>query len=312
MFLNALKNNNFLSYFYYLLLAVGFGISVFQSEVVVNDFAFIDLSHFIGLVWLYRVMFLIFWLTSVFWVNRLMVKYKILDFKGGLPVFLYLLMSFAFWQSFISLDILLAILFLLFLLEQLMIIYQNQGRLYQSMNIGLLFGCAAFFYFPLLLIFPWAIFALSVYKTMKWRDYVFPIFGAIIPFYLYSTFQFFNSFPNKLFTQNNISFEIPHAVGKLFQRSSLFVFTAVILLLIVFNSYVRKRTQTLKNRVFHDVVLLLFLGAIVISFFGANSFAELSFLLFPLTFLGAMYFDNYKKKWFFDFLVILFFVFYFI
>lgn len=312
MLLNALKNNDFSLYFYYLLLATGFSVAVFQSEISVNDFAFVDLHHFFGADWLYRSLFLLFWLTTVFWVNRLMAKYKILDLKGGLPAFLYLLMSFAFWQTFLSLDIILSILFLLFMLEQLMIIYHNQARLYQSMNIGLLFGCASFFYFPLLLIFPWAIIALSVYKTLKWRDYVFPIFGAIIPFYVYSCFQFFNDLPNKLFTQITISFEIPKALGELFKHSYLFVFTAVILLLVVFSSYVKKRTQTLKNRVFYDALLLLFVGIIVLSFFGANSFAELSFFLFPLSFLGAMYFDAYKRKWFFDVLVIGYFVLYFL
>ena len=312
MFLNALKNNDFLSYFFYLLLAVGFGISVFQCDILPSDWTFVDLVQLLGARWIYQLLFLILWLISVFWVNRLMVKYKILDLKGGLPIFLYLIFSFAFWQSSISLDILLSILFLFFLLEQLMIIYQNQGRLYQSMNIGLLFGFAAFFYFPLLLIFPWAIFALSVYKTLKWRDYVFPIFGATVPFYLYSCFQFFNNLPNKLITQNNIAFEIPNALGKLFQHSYSFVFIASILLLVIFNSYVKKRTQTLKNRVFYDVLLLLFFGTIVLSFFGANSFAELSFFIFPLCFLGAMYFDAYKRKWFFDVLVIAFFVLYFL
>ncbi|MFZ9848554.1 MAG: DUF6427 family protein [Flavobacteriales bacterium] len=227
-----------------------------------------------------------------------------MDFKGGLPIFLYMIMSLVFWKPAASIDLMLSIVFLLFLMEQLMIIHQSQGKPYQSMNVGFLFGCATFFYFPLILIFPWAIFALSVYKTLKWRDYIFPLFGAVIPYYLYSCFQFFNDLPNKLFMQKNIAFEIPQALGKIIFESYLFLFTAVILLLVVFYSYVSKRTQTLKNRVFHDVILLIFLGVLVLSFFGANSITELSFLLFPLTFLGSMYFDNFKKKWLFDVFVI--------
>ena len=226
MFLNALKNNDFLSYFYFLLLIVGFGISVFSGDIFVSNLSLIDLNYvFQNAEWLYRLLFLLFWLTTVFWVNRLMSKYKILDLKGHLPVFIYLLMSFSFWQSSISLEIILAVLFLLFLFEQLMIVYQNQGKLYQSLNLGLLFGSASFFYFPLILIFPWAIFSLSVYKTMKWRDYMFPVFGIAIPYYLYSVFQFFNDLPNFLLHKKLIAFELPKAIVDLFQNSYIFLFT---------------------------------------------------------------------------------------
>ena len=202
MFLNTLKNNEFLSYFLYLLLVVAFAFSAFSSNIMVNDFAFVDLLALcLGSSVLYTVLFLSFWVLSVFWINRLMTKYKILDLKGGLPIFLYALLSFTFFQTEISLDIILAILFFLFLFEQLMIVYQTQGWLYQSLNLGLLFGCAVFFYFPLVILFPWVIIALSSYKSLKWRDFILPFCGALIPFYLYSAFQFFNDQSNILFTK---------------------------------------------------------------------------------------------------------------
>jgi hypothetical protein len=305
MFLNALKNNDFLSYFFFLLLAVGFSISVFNNDIFVSNLSLIDLKNLLsGADWLYRILFLFFWLSTVFWINRLMVKYKILDIKGHLPVFLYMLTSFAFWQTSFSLEIILSLLFLLFLLEQLMIVFQNQGRPYQSLNLGLLFGSASLFYFPVLLIFPWAIFSLSVYKTMRWRDYIFPLFGLVIPFYLYSTFQFFNDLPNALLNSKLIAFELPKGIIALMKKSYVFLFTLNLLLIVVFNSYIKKRTQTIKNRVFHDVLLLFFVGVIIIIFFGCDSTAELSYFIFPLTFLGAMYFDAFKRKWFFDIMVI--------
>lgn len=313
MFLNALKNNDFISYFLYLLLAVGFAISLFHTEVLVTDFSFLVFPQKLdNSVFLYRVIFYLLWLASAFWVNRLLVKYKILEMKGGLAVFLYLLLSFTFWNKSISIEIILSILFLFFLLEQLMIIYQNQGRLYLSMNLGLLFGCASFFYFPLILLAPWVVFSLSEYKTLKWRDFIYVLIGLAIPFYLYSVWQFFSDVPNLFWNKNIISFKIPHRLLLQFQNFDLSALTILFLLLIVFNAYSKKRTQTLKNRIFYVVILWLFLGAVFLCFFGAESMVELSFFLFPLTFLGATYFDSFKRKWLFDIFVATFFILYFI
>ncbi len=312
MFLNALKNNDFISYFLYLLLAVGFAISIFQAEVFVNPYSFVAIPEILlQSTFLYRSVFFVLWIITVFWINRLMVKYKIVEMKGGLTIFLYLMLSFAFWNKAISIDILLSILFLFFLLEQLMIVYQNQSRLHLSMNLGLLFGCAAFFYFPLILIAPWVIFSLSEYKTLKWRDFVYILLGLAIPFYFYSLWQFFSDGVNILFTQNLISFRIPHQLLLVFKSLNISLLTLVLLLIVVFNSYAKKRTQTLKNRIFHVVILWLFVGNTILVFFGSSSVQELSFFLFPLTFLGAVYFDAFSRKWFFDILVIIYFAVYF-
>jgi len=254
----------------------------------------------------------VFWLLCIFWIHRLMTKYKILDLKGGLPIFLFVLFSFTFFKNGISLDILLSILFLLFSFEQLIIIYQTQGRLYQSLNLGFLFGSAVFFYFPLALLFPWLIMALGIYKNLKWRDFILPLLGALIPFYIYSTICFFYHQPNILFTKMSLGYKFPNSLGLLVQKDFLFDFVLMIYFLVLFYSFKIKDTLTIKNRMFYNVLLLLFLGIVLLALFGADSLVELSFLLLTITFLGAAYFNTYKKAWVFDVLMIAYWSIYFL
>ncbi len=310
MLLKILKDNGFLSYLLFALLVIGFAVKVFFLPLAENFYAFTDLAIFsFHNAVLTKILFLALWLLSVFWMNRIVTVYKLMDVKGGTVIFLFALLSFSFWSEYISLDIQLAFLFLLFCVDQLFAIYQSQGKLYQSLNLGLLFGIAVYFYFPLIILLPWLFMALGIVKSFQWRDVLLPLFGGVLPFYLYSVFQFFGDNANILLTKKLLSVDL-NVFPLLFSAIEFKLFWVLamfFLLLSLAYSYRVMDKLTVKIRMFYSMLIWFTLFAVALLFFTKGLHFESVFLLLPMIFLGAPYLNAVRRQWIFDFGILLYF-----
>ncbi|MCX6183438.1 MAG: hypothetical protein NT150_16130 [Bacteroidetes bacterium] len=311
MFLKILKNNSLLSYIIFAVLVIGFGFNAFLLPLQDNFFAFSDLGFFaFHNEILMRILFLSIWLLSAFWMNRIVTLYKLMDAKGGTLIFLFALLSFSFWSDYISLDLQVGLLFLLFCVDQFFAIYQSQGKLYQSLNLGLLFGIAVYFYFPLIILLPWLFMALGIVKSFQWRDIILPLLGALLPFYLYSVFQFFTDGTNILLTKKLIDVDV-NMMSVLFKEIEFKPYWALaifFLLLTLAYSYRVMDKLTVKIRMFYSILIWFSLFSIALLFFTKGHYSETVFLLLPMVFLGANYLNAVKQRWIFDF-GILFYIF---
>jgi hypothetical protein len=307
MFLKSLKNNSFLSYILFAVLVIAFGVNVFALTLSNNFYAFTDLGIFsFHNEILTKILFLGVWLLSAFWMNRIIVLHKLMDNKGGTVIFLFALLSFSFWSESVSLDLQLAFLFLLFCVDQLFAIYQSQGKLYQSLNLGLLFGMAVYFYFPLIVLFPWLFMALGIVKSFQWRDLILPLFGALLPFYLYSVFQFFSDEVNILMSKKLLApnLNLLPLLFKAIEFNLLWVLALFFLLLAIAYSYRVMDKLTVKIRMFYSILIWFTLFGIALLFFTEGFRFESVFLLLPMVFLGSNYLNAVKQKWVFDFAIL--------
>ncbi len=303
MFLKALKNNGFASYLFFAFLVLGFGFNVFSLPLEKNYFALSDLPRLcLYSDTLMRVLFLLVWLISVYWMAKVVTHYKLMEAKGGIILFLAAMLSFSFWSEHINLDVQIALLFLLFCIDQFFAIYQSQGKLYQSLNLGLLFGCAVYFYFPLIVLLPWLLMALGIVKSFQWRDVALPLIGGLIPFYIYSVYQFFTGDSNLLFTKRLLEFN-PKVLSLFMEGITLklyWLFALALLLLSLAYSFRIMDKLTVKIRMFYSILLWFTVFTIGLLFFTKGFHFESTFLLFPLVFLGANYLNTIKRQWIFD------------
>ncbi|MFM7021482.1 MAG: hypothetical protein ACKOXB_00775 [Flavobacteriales bacterium] len=309
MFIKTLKNNDFLSYILFGILFIGFALQVFSLPVAENFYAFTRMDELtFHSDTLLKIFFLLQWLFSVYWMDRTVKKFKLMDKQGGTVIFLFALLSFAFWSKEVSLDLQLALFFLILCIDQLFAIYQSQGKLYQSLNLGLIFGVAVYCYFPLVVLFPWLLMALGIVKSFQWRDVVLPLLGLLLPFYLYSVFQFFNDSENILFTKSllALNFNVMPALFGGLQFKVLWLSVLLLLLLALMYSYRVMDKMTVKIRMIHSIMIWFTMFSVVLLFFTHGQHMESVFLLLPAVFLGANYLNAVKAQWIFNIAILLY------
>ncbi len=309
MFLNVLRNNEFASYALCILIALGFSFFVFNAEIQANPFCFSDLNLiFFESDILIKSLFYLVWTLSGILANRILMKYKLVDFKGGLFLFFYVMFSVAFWKTNISLDLMLSLLFLILSIQQLFSIHQTTGKISQSLNLGLYLGLSIYFYYPVFVFLIWLIISLAKVKPFKFRDLILVLIGVCIPFYLYVVYHFLNDTLYWWIFEILTQFSFPNQFLKYFQNNYLWLFTCVLLMISLVSTIRKMDKMTVKIRMFYNILLWMTFFSVVILFFGRSILIESIFIFLPLCYFASHYFFTLKRKWLFD-LGVLFYLF---
>jgi hypothetical protein len=245
-------------------------------------------------------------------ISRLNTKFIFIPERTYLPSIIYIMIVFSIIHIDLAHPLLIAMLLFLLAFERMLDSYKNENLTYNSFDASLFIGIASLFYFQsiFLLLFIWA--TLSVLRPFYWREWVFTILGAGLPYVFFFGIAY-------LFNLDLGSFY--NAVEICFLKTSIssfelheYIFLAFLFIVVVLSSqYIMKTMGSIKilARKSFNLFLFLFLFSVLL-YSTINSMSTEIVILsgLPLSMVISNYFIiSRKNKWkeiLFDLFVLVF------
>jgi hypothetical protein len=241
---------------------------------------------------------LLFILTNGYLLIQLNTIHIFIPFRTQLPFFFYVLITLSLTQlhqltpALVSSTLLIGVFFSIFSA------YKTDGISVRFLDAGLLISAASLIYFPAVVFFLFLWAGMSILRPFIWREWVFTLFGLILPYVFMISGYFLLDIP-----VNNFFNDIADALLKVHKdlRLSQIVNWSYILLFTLISSYfIASAIDSMKihSRKFFLVYLLFFLvsllGFFVIS--GAGT-GLVYYSAIPLAYLFAYYFVKCRRTW---------------
>ncbi len=245
---------------------------------------------------------------------RLNIQFFFINTRTQLPAFLYLLIT----SSYIPLQqgnpAIIATLFLVFALFRILDSFKKEGLAYNYFDAALLLSFGSLFYFNLIFLLPVTWIALIVLRQPRWREWVFTLLGAILPYIFLFSYNYLKdrSFDLAIKNFNNI---LSH-VNTLKYSHPFVIFIGFITLLVIIASFYMVRvfaSKKIHTRKYFIVFLAVFINLFLVYFIIPGAGIELIFLsAVPVTYLLSHYYINIKTGFWSEvsFLFLLFMVIY--
>lgn len=233
-----------------------------------------------------------------FLLNRIIDNNKILPERNNLVAFFYILFSSIHTSFLYANPVLLANLFIILALGQLLSIYNQRNVLKEVFNASLLISIASLFYFPavLLILLIWATFI--IIRPLEWRNYLVSILGPIMVGIWLFSYYFLT---NQMFVLFSMYAELNNYFENLSISGFSFVVIAVLILiaLVAFGSLLKglsKNTVRVKNLL--RIVSVFFVLSLFTFFLTRQDyFSTYAFVLVSFAIYTANYFDYLKRYW---------------
>lgn len=243
-------------------------------------------------------------------LNRIIDTHKILPERNNLVAFFYILFSSIHTSFLYANPVLLANLFIILALGQLLTIYNQKSVLKEVFNASVLISIASLFYFPsiLMILLIWATFI--IIRPLEWRNYILSLLGPLlVGIWLASYYFLTDQLPvlSDKYLQFNNYFEGLTISG----FSYVVIGFLIIIALVAFGSLLKglsKNTVRVKNLL--RVVSFFFVFSLL-TFLLTNQdyFSTYAFVLVSFAIYTANYFDYLKRYWIGNSLIILLIVF---
>ncbi len=231
---------------------------------------------------------------------RLNTKFFFISRRTQLPAFLYLLIvsSFVPLQRFNS--VLISVIILIYIIERVFDSYKYNGIAYHYFDSALMVSISSLFYINSIYFITFLWIGLILFRSYKWREWVFTIIGLGLPYLMIIFYYYFFDKDITLFHQRlregfiNDSFFIKHNLYfKLFAAFVCF-------LLIITSGYMIRHynTKKVQSRKIFSFFLLIFIISILFYFLIPSFGMEILFIIaIPLSFLFSHYFMLAKLNW---------------
>ena len=219
-----------------------------------------------------------------------------------IPAFLFIIFSSVFTLS----SIWICVFILLFILNKLMLCFQNEKPYSLLFDCGFLIGLATIIN-PICIFFLTIIYvAIIVYSNITWRNLIIPFLGLILPFFFTGVYVFLfnkldslsNYYLHSLtFSYTPFNYSVPLLVW------SIFILVLLLLSLNELSHWISMKSLRSRKAfyIFFSYSVCAFLGF----FFSQNSWDYLLFFTLPFTVLVSNYFIFIKKEWWSECLFIL-------
>ena len=203
-------------------------------------------------------------------------------------------------------QLIIANIFVLFTLHQLLALYDVKNLHSLSFNIGLVIGVGSLFYAPLVVLFPLLWFVLIYTGTPQWRVFVISIFGLIVPFIFHTSYYFLIgeiSIAAAILSINQGVFTEVISI----QQIPIYIYVVVVLGFLsgikLLATLGKSGVKVKKMKVSILVMILLFI--LTLFFKGKDIIAVLVFIAAPVSVFMADYFNEIKRVWFAELLFLL-------
>ena len=248
----------------------------------------ISIKHTSSFTYFLIVYLFIFTQAVIF--NRLVVNQRLLQKANYLPGMCYLLLTslFAQWNEFSS--VLIVNTLLIWAFSKMNKLYNSQDPKVLLYNIGAIVGLCSFFYLPVIAYALLILFALTITRPVKLREWVVALIGVVTPYY----FLFFYVY----LTTGNLKdyrFQILKPVIPVFHITTIYwCLIGLVFLLAVTGCYfvvVNLRKQIVQVRKCWGILLFFFIISAIVSLLYSGSSLQYSLLvLVPLSACLASFF----------------------
>jgi len=242
---------------------------------------------------------LILLVLLAFLLIRLNIQYSVIHIRTFLPASLLVFITSGMISLHSMHPVYMAVFFLLFAIDRLFDSYEKDKIHSNAFDAGLLISIGSLFYMNLLFFFPvtW-ISIFIIHKQLKWRDFVLPVLGFMLPWLFTFTGYFFVNRVSDLLVilQNNIISENNLLRGNI-PLQVYWGFLVFITLISSFFLLLRYGEKRISSRKFFQVFFFVFLIPIILIIVVPAVSSEIFLILaIPLSFLISNYLIFMKRK----------------
>ncbi len=309
MFFRLFKSNQFIITFFVPLLAVLLSINHFnEPKTLVDgtpnmplyqliDYILLKINSSIG----EHILISFFIIIQSFLISNIAARYKLLTTRTFLPAFIYIMVIASISSSEIALQIIFAGFFVFFGVDKLFSSEKKELIFSHLFDAALLISIASLFYFRVIAFFLLIWLSLVIMRPFKWREWVIPIIGLIVPYIFviwgYFHFSHISVFLNTLaYNFRGTDFQILTPISYLYvmQFAVLFLFT----LLGIYRILKMYNRLSINSRMFYTILFWMFaVCGLVFSLCGFKCVEIFYFASISVTFLLSNYFLTLKRNW---------------
>lgn len=228
-----------------------------------------------------------------FYINRVFNSNDFYQTESALPS-LFFVVLVGSWTGFHFFSpLLLSLFFIVLALNRILNVYHQKSILSEVFDTGFYIGIAALFYYPsiLFLISIWIY--ISMNRAFSFREYIFPLLGALLPFYFLSVYYFYYDLPfDFLHIAPEVSVDSLVNLGSLTQR--IFLVLTVLGFLLSLPFYIKKISGSkVKSKNSKWLIIILLINTSIIytlsfTFYPVHNRELLLFL--PMVFIMPFYY----------------------
>ncbi len=242
-----------------------------------------------------------------FYLTRTSIKFLILQRRAQFPaIFVISISSFAFYQELFS-EILIAGLFILFIIHRLFGIASNQNVSLRYLDVGILLAIGSLFYFNIIFLLPFLWIAQFTFRQFNWREFLYTLIGLALPFIYILTGYFVMDISIKEMV--NILFQwltldkVVNFTWPMMASLGVYLFVMAIANLYAMRKYATAKVQLRK---FYQLIFYLFVNILLMFIFIPSVGIEI-FILFsiPTSILLSSYFSECRNNFMNNILFIL-------
>ncbi len=176
--------------------------------------------------------------------------------------------------------------------------FKKEGLAYNYFDAALLLSIGSLFYFNLIFLLPVLWLALIMLREPRWREWVFTLLGAGLPYVFLLSYYYLTSKSYDLFTEN-IRNIVLHSSTMNYKYPFL-IFSGYLGLLVMFASFYMVGIfagKKIHARKFFIVLFGVFINILLVYLIVPGAGIELLFIIaIPLSYLISHYYENIKKK----------------
>lgn len=275
----------------------------FISELISKDNAFLykHLLHLITgkfFVLLYKTLLVLFLSLTSIYFSQILLYFKLNRKHNYLHAFILLFLLSLTIKFTDVLPILIALFLFLIALKTIMKTLRKKTALFDYFNAGLLISAASFFWFNAcyfsLIIIP----ALLILRTVNWREWLVPVIGIIVPYFIIISFKyiFFSNFDIIFDTYKLISLKEGLPVLKL---NTIISICYIILLSLFASFFILSKYRILEKNTqdYYRFYFIFFLYSLIVIFLiPGYRFSAVTIIPVSLTIPLSRYFISERRR----------------
>ncbi len=248
-------------------------------------------------------------LTNAFLLIQLNAIHIFIPVRTQLPALFYIVLTAGFNPTHQLTPALVVSLLVIIILFRLFVTYKSDGPSVNFLDAGFLIALASLVYFPAILLFPFLIVSLIIFRPVIWREWVYIFLGLMLPYlflisgYYVAEVPVSEFFPGLggFFQHNRQTYGIMQMIGWIF-----------VLGMMIYSSYfMAKAIDNMKihGRKIFMLYLWLFLFTVIIYLVIPGVGMDIvSIAAIPLAYLFSHYFCSSPRNWINEGLLYLFLV----
>jgi hypothetical protein len=244
----------------------------------------------------------VFALTIALLILRLTNQFILISRRTYLSAFLFLVISGSFAEIKWINPVYVAALFLVLAFDRFIDSYRKEGEAMGFFEGSMLIGIAGMCYEPALayIFTAWA--ALILFRSFRWREWIFTLTGLLLPYFFLGSYYFFTG-KSILSFFKKIEACFSQSADKQLHLSQILYLGLVAIVLLVASVYANRKLQGQKIHAGKSYVLFFYVFLISILLYALLPCVGIEIFIIasvPVSFLLAQFYAEAKQTWLLD------------